>query len=268
MPDFFSEPEHQPFQLGSGTVGALLLHGFPGTPAELRPLGKQLAAAGWAAYGPLLPGFGAQIPTLGQKTRHDWLHAAQTEWQKVKAAHETAVLIGYSMGGALALNLAAQQPPDFLVLLAPFWRFGSWQGNLLPIVKHFQKTIYPFAKADFGDTAVRQQLSEIMPAADLDDPQVQHQIRTQIQLPTQTIDEVRLLGKAGGKLASAITCPTLVLQGSDDQVVPPKLTRQLVTRLAGPATYRELPGNHLFPKMQPPNPHNITPDILNFVRSG
>lgn len=267
MPEFFSEPQHQPFQLGSGAVGALLLHGFPGTPAEMRPLGEKLANAGWATYGPLLPGFGSQIPTLGQKTRHDWLDAARQQWEKVKASHETAVLIGFSMGGALALNLAAQQPPHFLVLLAPFWRFAGWQGNLLPIVKHFQKTFYPFAQANFGDTAVRQQLTEIMPGINLDDPQMQKQIRQEIQLPTKTIDEVRQLGKEGGQCAPTITSPTLLLQGSSDTVVLPKLSRQLITRFAGPVAYRELPGNHTFPKMQPPNQHNIAPDILNFVQN-
>lgn len=264
MTEFFSEPEHAPFQMGSGAVGALLLHGFPGTPAELRPLAEQLSTAGWTTYGPLLPGFGPQIPTLGQKTRHDWLAAARGTWQKIQEKHETAVLIGFSMGGALALHLATAHPPHFLVLLAPFWRFGSWEGSLLPIVKHFQKTFHPFAQANFADTAVRQQLSELMPDANLDDPEVQKQIRQEIQLPTKTIDEVRLLGKEAGQQASQVACPTLVLQGRADTVVLPRLTRQLITRLGGPVTYRELPGSHTFPKTAP---HQITPDILNFVRS-
>lgn len=267
MTTFYTDSEHQPFQLGSGPVGALLIHGFPGTPAEMRPLGEQLAEAGWATYGPLLPGFGPQIATLSQKTRHDWLDTARSQWNKMKDAHETAVLIGFSMGGALALNLAAEAQPDYLVLFAPFWRFARWEGNLLPFVKHFQKTFYPFADADFADTAVRKQLTEMMPGVDLDDTAVQEQIRKEVQLPTRAIDEVRRLGKSGGKLANQITCPTLVLQGSADTVVPPKNTRQLITRLAGPVTYRELPGDHSFPKMQPPNQVNITPDLLNFVKS-
>ena len=267
MSDFYSGPEHLPFQLGSGAVGALLIHGFPGTPAEMRPLGEQLAAAGWAVYGPLLPGFGPQIPTLAEKTRHDWLDGARQQWQQLRAKHETAVLIGFSMGGALSLNLAAETAPSYLILLAPFWRFAGWQGKLLPVVKHFRKTFYPFAQADFTDTAVREQLSEVMPGADLEDTAVQDQIRQQIQLPTKAIDEVRQLGKSGGKRAASITCPTLVLQGSQDGVVLPRFSRQLSSRLGGPVTYREIPGNHSFPKMQSPNSYNIVPDIVGFVDS-
>lgn len=271
MSDFYSGPEHQPFALnhvpGQTAVGALLIHGFPGTPAEMRPLGKRLAAAGWAAHGPLLPGFGPQIPTLGDKTRHDWLTAVRQSWQQLRAAHETTVLVGFSMGGALALHLAAEpQPPDFLVLLAPFWRLAGWQGNLLPIVKHFQKTFYPFAQADFSDTAVRQQLQEVMPGADLDDTAVQARIRQEAQLPTRTIDEVRRVGLEANQRASAVRCPTLVLQGLQDTVVLPRFSRQLITRLGGPVTYRELPGKHTFPKMLTPDAYDFTPDILDFVR--
>lgn len=265
MSEFYSQPEHKPFQLGSGKIGALLIHGFPGTPAEMRPLAQRLVEAGWATYAPLLPGFGPEIPTLGQKTRHNWLAAARRTWQTVQAQHETAVLIGLSMGGALALNLAAEMPPDYLVLLAPFWRFADWKGNLLPLVKQFQKTFYPFAQADFTDTAVRKQLAGVMPGADLDDTAVQARIRQEVQLPTKAIDEVRQLGKSGGKVASSIHCPTLLLQGTKDQLVLPKLSRQLITRLAGPVTYREIPGDHSFPKMEPPNNYNIVPDILDFA---
>ena len=231
----------------------------------MRPLGEKLAAAGWAAYGPLLPGFGSQIPTLGEKTRHDWLASVREHWEHVQARHETAVLIGFSMGGALALNVAAQLPPDFLVLLAPFWQFAGWQGKLLPIIKHFKKTFYPFAEADFSDPAVRKQLTEVMPGIDLDDPAVQEQIRREVQLPTKTIDEVRQLGKSGGDLATKIQSPTLVLQGSTDIVVLPKLSRQLITRLAGMVTYREVPGDHSFAKMRPANSYDITLDVLRFV---
>lgn len=270
MSEFYSGPQHQPFTLGHNPglaqIGALLIHGFPGTPAEMRPLGERLATAGWAVSGPLLPGFGPQIPTLSDKTRYDWLTAVRQTWQQVRAAHETAVLVGFSMGGALAMHLAAEsQPPDCLVLLAPFWRLAGWEGNLLPLVKHFQKTFYPFAQADFADTAVRQQLHEVMPDANLDDPATQARIRHEAQLPTRTIDEVRRLGRESIKLAAAVRCPTLVLQGTEDTVVQPRFTRRLITKLGGSVTYREIPGKHTFPKMHTPDVYDFTPEILDFV---
>ena len=54
---------------------ALLLHGFPGTPAELRPLGQALAFAGVRAQAPLLPGFGPAMQRLGDVGAREWLAA-------------------------------------------------------------------------------------------------------------------------------------------------------------------------------------------------
>jgi pimeloyl-ACP methyl ester carboxylesterase len=50
--------EHQPFAEGDGPATAVLVHGFPGTPAEVRPLAAALVAVGWRVRAPLLPGFG------------------------------------------------------------------------------------------------------------------------------------------------------------------------------------------------------------------
>ena len=59
----YQGPEHEPFFWEAGEPAALLVHGFPGTPAEMRPLGEVLHEAGWTVHGVLLPGFGPQIQT-------------------------------------------------------------------------------------------------------------------------------------------------------------------------------------------------------------
>lgn len=267
MLPFFSEPEHEPFTLGNGRHGALLIHGFPGTPAEMRPLASRLVAADFTAYGPLLPGFGREIPHLGEMDRSDWLHAAGAAWQQVRERHETAVLIGFSMGAAIAVHLAAAHPPDSLVLLAPFWRLGGWQVQLLPLLKHVMKTMRPFAKADFTDPAVRKQMQELVPGANLDDPTVQQALREQIQLPTAVIDEVRRLGQSAFRLAPQIQSPTLVLQGAHDEVVKPAATRRFLTRLGGTLVYHEFPGKHDFVKMTAPQTQGFVTLVRDFISS-
>ena len=71
----FAEDEHQPFRKsarGAMRGAALLVHGFPGTPADMRPLAASLAAAGWDVDAPLLPGFGPQIITLPNRHHAEW----------------------------------------------------------------------------------------------------------------------------------------------------------------------------------------------------
>ena len=264
-PAFFSEPEHQPFVLGDGSPGALLIHGFPGTPAEMRPLAEYLAGQGYTAYGPLLPGFGAEIARLGQTNRRVWLGAMRAAWTDVQRKHETAVLVGFSLGGAVALHLSLELPPAALVLLAPFWTLGGWQFKLLPLLKHLRPSVAPFEKADFADPAVRRELAQLAPGADLDDPEVQRFLRTEIRLPTAVIDEVRGLGQAAYNLAPQVNVPALILQGDADEVVTPARTRRLVARLGGQVTYRELAGDHNFAKANSGHDHAFFTDIAAFM---
>jgi alpha-beta hydrolase superfamily lysophospholipase len=53
------------------------------------------------------------------------------------------------------------------------------------------------------------------------------------------------LGQEAHRLARSVAAPTLVIQGSDDQMVRPDLTQKLARRLSSDAmSYREIPGDH------------------------
>ena len=144
-----------------------------GTPHELRPLAEALAAAGVTARADLLPGFGdAGRPQLRRVRAEDWLEAAKAAWLELTrdATHRT--LVGFSMGGALALALAADPEvrPDALVLLAPYWRMADRRAALLPVAHYVMPTFQPFGKLDFTNPETRLKFAEMAPEADLDDP--------------------------------------------------------------------------------------------------
>lgn len=248
MIPFYSEPEHQPFVLGSGEHGVLLIHGFPGTPAELRPLGNYLAEAGYTAHAPLLPGFGPDIPNLAEYGRFDWLEAVRRCWREEMAQYPTRTLLGYSMGGAIALNLVNELDPDYLLLLSPFWRFGGWQWRLLPLIRLFKSSVAPFENADFSDPDLRKQLLDIMPNTDLDDPTVQETIRNEITLPLGVLDEVRKLGHDAYKNAPSVKTPTFVMQGTLDATVLPEFTQKLISRLRSRVQFQPIDAGHAFVK--------------------
>ena len=241
----YSGPEHQPFQFGDGSNGALLIHGFPGTPAEMRSIGGALAENGWHARCPLLPGFGTDIVNLAERRREDWLSVGQAEWEAVCANHEVCALVGFSMGGALALHLAQHWHPDRLVLIAPFWRLPGFLPRLVPVLKLVMPEMRPFKDADFDDQEVRAGFQRLIPDIDLDDLEVQSFLRDKITLPMAVIHEVLRLGGEAYQLAKSMSVPTLVIQGRDDQMVRPHLTHMLVERL-GPdvVTYQEIAGGH------------------------
>ena len=115
----FEGDEHRPFLWEAGKPAALLVHGFLGTPAEFRPLAGELLQAGWTVEGLLLPGFGAQIDSLFERRYAEWIEAASAALAELQRKHKPVLLVGFSMGGAVALNVAAERRPSGLVLLAP-----------------------------------------------------------------------------------------------------------------------------------------------------
>ena len=245
MPNFYSGPEHQAFTLGDGQRRILLVHGFPGTPAELRPLAGFFADMGWQVRVPLLPGFGPDIATLERKRWQGWAATVETEFETLAAGAETTLLLGFSMGGALAVVTVSRAKPDQLILLAPFWRFDDWRVNLLPVFKHVVRQVKPFENADFGDPHTREAFKDFAPNADLSDPNVQTRLRKSITLPTEALDQLRQLGRRAFAAAPRVRAPCLIVQGKNDTTVRPEHTRKLASRIDR-AQLVEVPGGHTF----------------------
>jgi carboxylesterase len=239
----FTSPEHDPFLWPGGDGAALLIHGFPGTPAEMRPAGEVLRDAGWTVQGLLLPGFGSDFATLPDRHHGDWVATIESALTALRAQHRTVILVGNSMGAALALRVAAHQPVDGLILFAPFWRVDHWLERAYPLAELLLREIKPFQRANFADPAFRANLAEFMPDADLDDPAVQAAIR-ELSLPVRVLGQVRRSGQLGYRFAAQVQAPVLIVQGRDDPLVKPAVTRRLAARLPRPPQIVEVAGGH------------------------
>lgn len=244
MLKIFQGSHHADFLIESGEPAALLIHGFPGTPAEMRPLAPILNSAGWTTHGLLLPGFGAQIDTLPQRRAAEWVDAALEALQALQAHHRPVIVIGYSMGAAVSILAAAQLPPDRLILLAPFWRLGTrWQHALWRMARPVARHLKPFGRANLNDPRLRNFLGEFLQDADLDDPGVQQLIR-RATVPVELLEQLYVLGRHAHEFAVQIDLPTLVLQGRRDPIVKPEFTRQLLRQFAGRVEYVEIDAQH------------------------
>jgi carboxylesterase len=106
-------PGAEPFSFEGGPAGVLLLHGFTGNPASLRQLGEWLAARGHGVECPRYPGHGSTSwRDLARHRWTDWARAAERGLDRLVASTEAVVVLGLSMGGAMALHLAARRPDD------------------------------------------------------------------------------------------------------------------------------------------------------------
>jgi pimeloyl-ACP methyl ester carboxylesterase len=114
-------------------VSALLLHGNDLNGDFYRPLGEALAARGLPVERRTLPGFGEVAPLPS--------HRFEDVLDHVGGRFRGGVLVGHSLGGALAWALAQRRPPGLthVVLLEPAllpWRWLAEVG-----IRRYQRDV-------------------------------------------------------------------------------------------------------------------------------
>jgi alpha-beta hydrolase superfamily lysophospholipase len=254
--DLFDGPEHEPFCLdpepgprdGHDRPGpaALLVHGYGATPAELRSLAERLAAAGWTVEVPLLPGFGAEIRQLPDRRLEDWIGAVEAAGHGLRReGHRPLLVVGFSMGGTLALATERSVRPDGLVLIAPF----SWPVNralwlLAPLVRPLLPTgIRPLSRLDLDAPDVRSGIEGFLPGVDLDDPEVRRGIQG-LRVPVSAPEQLFRASRAADQGARRVAGPVLAIQGTTDAVSLPTRTERLLERLPRRPELVELDAGH------------------------
>jgi carboxylesterase len=105
-------PGAEAFSLpGDSGLGCLLIHGFTGSPSETRSVAEALHAVGIGSLAPRLPGHGTSPQDLNYYSRRSWLAAAENALKELLDQHDQVVMCGVSLGGTIALNLAARLRP-------------------------------------------------------------------------------------------------------------------------------------------------------------
>lgn len=115
---FFNHDCCQPFLREGGDTGLLLIHGFTGSVAHMRPLGDALADRGYTVMGINLPGHATTEADMARSGWQQWLNAAQNAAEELRRRCKTVAVAGLSMGGLLALLLAEAGKADACVTLS------------------------------------------------------------------------------------------------------------------------------------------------------
>lgn len=114
----------EPLRLGPDDApnAVLFVHGFSGTPNNFKDLPMLAAQAGWHARAMLLPGHGTSPLDFDQTSPDELEAAVDREVKDLLGGHRRVVLVGHSMGGALAALCSAKNPDVAgLVLAAPYF---------------------------------------------------------------------------------------------------------------------------------------------------
>jgi carboxylesterase len=128
----------RPELTGGRPVGVLLVHGFTGSPASMKPWGRALHDKGYAVEVPRLPGHGTRWQDLNQVAWTDWYAEASAAFDRLRAGCESVVVGGLSVGGSIALRLAEERGDQVagIVLVNPFVSSDRKELVALPVLKH------------------------------------------------------------------------------------------------------------------------------------
>ncbi|CAL9552785.1 Thermostable monoacylglycerol lipase [Streptomyces sp. enrichment culture] len=193
----------EPFSHAGSATGVLLCHGFTGTPQPLRPWARHLAARGHTVALPLLPGHGTAQRDLRVTGWQDWYAAVDRELWELRDRCERVFVCGLSMGGTLALRLAARHGDGIagVAVVNPAITFPRVQGFALPLLRH----VLPSARGVVGDIRRPDAPAEVgydrvpLPAA--------YALRQLVHLVRGELPQV--------------TQPLLLMHSAVDHVVPP-----------------------------------------------
>src|SRR3990172_3453745 len=97
-----STPSTEPFLLRAGRTGCLLIHGFTGTPQEMRFLGTRLHALGHSVHGIQLAGHSTSVEELAHSQWPDWYASVRHGVTQLQEHAPRLVAVGQSMGALLA----------------------------------------------------------------------------------------------------------------------------------------------------------------------
>jgi carboxylesterase len=202
-------PGAEPFRFGTGSTGALLLHGFTGSPASLRPLGESLGAAGVTAVGPLLPGHGtSDWNDLGLATVESWRETADGGLEDL-ASCDTVDVVALSMGAALAIDVVARNPDRVrgLVLVNPYVRDPRLaMAGVLRVFVHSVRGVGNDVKKPGADEICNE------------------------RIPVRTLVQVHRLHRLAARELPSVTQPLLVMRSDEDHTVDASNAKEIMDR--------------------------------------
>lgn len=135
-------PGAEPYRHEGGDVGVLLCHGFTGSPQSLRPWAEYLAARDLTVSLPLLPGHGTRWEDMQITGWQDWYAEVDRALREITERCERVFVLGLSMGGTLALRLAAKHGHAVtgVAVVNPANKVHGLSAYALPVARHLVRT--------------------------------------------------------------------------------------------------------------------------------
>jgi carboxylesterase len=214
-------PSAEPFYAAGDATGVLVLHGFTGAPASVRPWGEHLAREGFTVLVPRLPGHGTAWQELNKTRWTDWYAEASRALDRLAADRDRVFVCGLSMGGCLALRLAEEHGGQVagLVLVNPSVIDKNRALLAVPVLKRLIGSVKGVTDDIKRPGAVEYGYDRV---------------------PLRALDSLRDLWKTTRDDLAKITAPLLVFRSAEDHVVKPLSTQIVMQGVSSPVATEQV----------------------------
>lgn len=208
---------------GTGRDAVLLIHGFTGIVGEMEFLGRQLSEAGLTVSIPRLPGHGTNHQDFLSVRWQDWYRRCLDEYLELASKYYRVHVAGLSMGGLLALLIAAQFRPARIALAAPALVSSIPSIRLAPIAKYFVRSV-----------ARKTETQHDEPDAELRHLAAEYRGRYWVG----PVAELRSLQRFAASILPSVQSDTLTIVSKGDRTVPVRVVDLIEKRIGSEAKRR------------------------------
>lgn len=200
----------------NGHIGIVLVHGFTGSPAAMRPWAEYLNARGYSVRVPLLPGHGTKPADLNEVAWPAWPAKVTAEITELDKYCSQIFVAGLSMGGGTTLHVAAElgEKLSGIILVNPMIHVRGISPTLAFVISRLVK----FGKSvgnDIKRKGVTEYSYDKMPYRGI------HQLLTMLKLTRAALPSVKV--------------PMQLFHSVDDHTLPVSNT-EIIMREVGSAT--------------------------------
>jgi carboxylesterase len=201
-------------------TGVLLIHGLNGSLKDMAEIEIALRKHNFLTSNILLPGHGSTVQELVTLGWPEWSAAVHAEYQHLKQHCDKVFVIGHSLGGALALDLAAHKQVAGLVTMCAPLNLYAWLKPLIRAAKYVTPLV-PTLREDVRDREARRAYTRDVYRW------------TPMRSVESMIDHLPTLREE----LPGITAPALVMVSNHDHVVPARDGREIYRLLGSHEKY-------------------------------